>query len=156
MAFRNELISNEDQERIHYHSFKDMCGSSQNLIGIGEPRWTVDREKDAYLLKLGGGMDREDYHVPHYFLLSLRGEQIRIDAFRRRIPSDDPRLSTVVWEVIALRAAKYLSASRDDIARALAEAFAAYGSTGFAEGSHINLKSVLVDFSRMQEVASRS
>ena len=151
MAFRNESISEADQSLIDYQALRDSQGGGPI---VDPPKWTVDRERDAFLIRLGGGMNREDYHVPHYFQFSLRNERLRVDAFKERVPSDEPMLANLFWKVVGLHLTEFTSISREEITRTLTEAFIAYGSTGFAENSHINVKVVEVDFSGMREVVS--
>ena len=59
--FINEDMSKADQEKIGYKKL-DNPRAKRSLLS--NPSWTIDRENDAFLLYLDGGMRREDYHVP--------------------------------------------------------------------------------------------
>ena len=147
MAFVNEQISAMDKQRIDYDSLRDPQGGGP--IVVASPKWTADSEREAFLIRLGGGMSREDYQVPFYFLFGWKGWRIRVDAYRRREPSVDPMLGKLTWEVIRFELPESLSAVQGELLCMLTEAFVAYGSTGFPKDSHLNLKSVQVDFSKL-------
>lgn len=141
MAFANEEISESDQIRIDYGSLRDPQ-NQQKLSGI--PKWTVDREQDAFLIRLGGGLSREDYHIPYYFLFSFKEERIMVQAFQKRMPSDDPMLEVLIWQIIRLELPENFQTSRKETLQILKEAFMVYGKTG-TKWAHLYLKSVEVD-----------
>jgi len=145
MSFVNEEISERDQIRINYSSLRDPQ-NQRELVGI--PWWTVDHERKAFLIHIGGGISREDYHIPHYFLFNLKEEQIMVEAFRKRVPSDDPTLGVVIWQISKLELPENTKTSRKEIIQTLIEVLMAYGDTG-RKLSHLNLKAVEVDFSRV-------
>lgn len=145
MAFVNEEISENDQIRINYGSLRNPQGQ-RKLAGI--PKWTVDRERDVFLIRLGGGISREDYHILYYFLFSLKEEKIMVEAFQKRIPTDDPMLGIVIYQVTKLQLPENFRTSRKKVLQLLEEAFSCYGYTG-TQWSHLNLKSVEVDFSKV-------
>lgn len=148
MAFVNEDIPKADQQRLNYSNLKD----PQTGSGISDsPRWTVDHERDAFLMHLGGGMDREDYHVPHYFLFSWKDAWIRVDAFQRRRASDDPMLATLTWEVIRLSSPDAVPAPQEEGLQILAEAFIAFGNTG-TQWAYVNIKDVHVEFPAQRSI----
>jgi len=141
MAFVNEEISESDQIRIDYGSLRDPQ-NQQKLSG--SPKWTVDRERDAFLIRLGGGLSREDYHIPYYFLFSFKEERIMVQAFQKRMPSDDPMLEVLIWQIIRLELPENFQTSRKETLQILKEAFMVYGKTG-TKWAHLYLKSVEVD-----------
>ncbi len=144
MAFVNEQISEMDQKRINYRALKD----PQTGTGIADlPRWTLDRENDVFLLGLGGGMSREDYHVPFYFLFSWKGVWMRVDAYRREVLSDGNRI--LIWEILKIYLPDTLLASHEHVAKLLTEALDAHGSNSY-DTSRAMFKEVQVDFAQLQ------
>jgi hypothetical protein len=67
MAFVNEKISDEDKLKISpVASFENISALAKWIPEYSEPtRWTVDRERDAYVIFLTGG-GREQ--LPYYML----------------------------------------------------------------------------------------
>jgi hypothetical protein len=143
MTFVNEKISDADQQRINYSALKDP--HTGNPL-IGRPCWTVDRDRDAFLIGLGGGMSREDYHVPYYFLFSWKGTRMRVDAYKRRMPAPgDPMRAVLTWEVVRFDLPETLCLrDEEEVVQMLTEALQTYGTTG-TEWSHLKLSEVHVD-----------
>lgn len=147
MAFVNEQLSEYDQQKIDYSVLKHpQTGRAVD----NQSWWTVDRENDVFLLFYGGGMSREDYHVPFHFLFGFQDVQLRIQAFQKRTPSDDPMLGDLTWEVTSLQLPETLSEKSKDVLEVLTGAFKAFGHTG-GKWSHLNLKNVHVDFSKLDK-----
>jgi hypothetical protein len=145
MAFVNEPIPEEDQKRIGWGKLRNPV-IEMVLEGNTLPRWTVDRDGDAFLILLGGGSTRpEDANQPHYFLFGLRGVRIRVDALRKRGPLEPDGRRTLEWEVKCLYVPQDLSASMDEIERMLDQAFRVYGYTSYPIPDRY--RSFLVDFS---------
>lgn len=147
MAFINEPISAEDQERIQYSTLKDPQGGG-SIPDL--PRWTADHGRNAFLLRLGGGMSREDYHVPYYFLFGWYGMLIRVDAYRHEQAASDPTAYTLTWEVVRMHLPDVLSATHEEIKQLLTEAFDVRGSNSYDE-SRASFEAVHVDYSNLQE-----
>lgn len=158
MAFVNESISEEDQQRIHFSALKDLHGKS--LVNIQLPRWTVDHTRDIFLLPLGGGLARQYSrdgieHWPFHFLFSWQGVWMRVDAFKDEMPSNDCMLPIVIWEVIRIHRPETLPGSIEDVIQLLTEAFDARGSNSY-DDSRASFIEIRVDFSKLQTTKSDS
>lgn len=152
MAFVNESISEEDQQRIHYSALKDPHGNS--LVNIQLPRWTVDHTRDIFLLPLGGGLARQYSrdgieHKPFHFLFSWQGVWMRVDAFKDELPSNDSIPPIVIWEVIRIHRPETLPRLLEDVMQLLAEAFDARGSNSYDDSRALFIE-ICVDFSKLQ------
>ncbi|MGE4578465.1 MAG: hypothetical protein AB7F21_02915 [Desulfuromonadales bacterium] len=150
MAFVNEKIPEADQESINYGALRDPQGG-RPLVDSTLPRWAVDRERDAFLLRLGGGATREDYQVPFYFLFCWQGARMRVDAYRRIQTSSAPKFKTLTWEIIRLHLPETLPASLEETMQMLSEAFDTYGSNSYDDSKAL-YSAVNVDFSKTMHV----
>ena len=146
MAFVNEPISETDQQRINYSALKDPKTESR-IWAL--PRWTVDHNRDVFFLRLGGGQSPEDIYGLFYFLFSWQGVWMRVDAVEKEMPSDEPMIRILTWEVIRMHLPDVLPVSREEIMHALAEVFDVYGSCSY-DDIRAMYSEVHVDFSKLQ------
>jgi hypothetical protein len=148
MPFVNEDISEADQQRINFSALRAPGPFShrQPLFPSNSIWWTVDRERDAYFIRLGGGIRREETVVPHTFLFSWRGERMRVEAWKH----EDYMLKLLTWEVVGIHPLGNSPVSNDDVMPILAQAFVAFGEWGGGTWPHARLKEVRVDFSNIK------
>jgi hypothetical protein len=121
MAFVNELINNEDKQRIDWGKFRAWSFSDPHLPW----KWTIDKGRDVFLVMLGG-RGREGEH-PETYALSWKGEVIRFEAER----DGKGMLTTGVamsWRIFNISIPQHLDRQRDEILIVLREAIASHGS----------------------------
>ena len=96
MAFVNERIPDEEKEQ-----FKDLSRWKNPVTGrqIEIFMWTIDRERDVFLIRLGGYGRRKG--MPDYFVLSWHGEMIEIDACRE-VSGNAEQGVVVFWNIANL------------------------------------------------------
>lgn len=76
MSFVYEVVTEKDMEFLESMRLKNCWGSG--LLLISEyTKWCADREKDVYLVAIGGGYHGE---VPYFYDLWWKGNIIRIEA----------------------------------------------------------------------------
>jgi hypothetical protein len=81
MAFVNELVPEEQKDKFDITVFYHPKRSIDKRISFY--RWVVDRERDIFLIRLGGGGQWEGGDMPkprEYFALSYKGEAIKFEA----------------------------------------------------------------------------
>lgn len=143
--FINEDMSEADQEKIGYKKL-DNPRAKRSLSS--NPSWTIDRENDTFLLYLDGGMRREDYHVPYYFIFCINKNCFNIIAEREEKNSNDMKLENIYWNIISIENIVSNNFDKDEyMLKMIKNAFIAYGRSGFPRSSHINVDSVFVSFS---------
>lgn len=76
MAFINEKISAADREWFNSFQLKDPFTRKP----LESRSWTIDRERDAFLVGLGGQGDYES-DVPMYYALVWKGNVIFMDTY---------------------------------------------------------------------------
>ena len=135
MAFKNEKIPEQDKVRIaplvNYERLKKFyLGVVDNIDPIW---WTVDREKDVYLISLGGGGRGEPGQMP-YCVLGI-GDQIVFFNVIQRWQGDKTVGLKHNWEVHNLRIPAALKSRREEIKQLIREAMEEYSYfRPFADG----------------------
>ncbi|MEK3793113.1 hypothetical protein MKX42_15395 [Paenibacillus sp. FSL R7-0204] len=76
MAFINEKITAADREWFNSFQLKDPFTRKS----LESRSWTIDRERDAFLVGLGGQGDYES-DVPMYYALVWKGNVIGMDTY---------------------------------------------------------------------------
>jgi len=134
MAFVNELISEEDKQKIDWSKFKAWPSSKPHRPW----KWTIDRERDVFLIGLVG-RGREDDH-PEVYALSWKGDVIRFEA-----ESGGKGMFTtgvdMFWKIFNIYIPSHLERQRQEIIETLKEAIDAHGATYKRE----QVKSVYID-----------
>lgn len=119
MAFINEEISAEDKRKINLEKIKNIAGISKaSELWL----WTIDRERDVFLLYLLGG----DTKRPACYALILKDE---IVTFNANLKGDGNRKTgvKVFWKVFNLRISQTLEVQREEIKQLICEALDTYG-----------------------------
>jgi hypothetical protein len=77
MAFVNEAIPEQDKQKVNaLINYQTISAIDRWVHQFGEPRlWTVDRERDVYLIDLGGGGGPDDTGRMPYAALAV-GDQV--------------------------------------------------------------------------------
>lgn len=146
-AFYNTELTETDKQRIDYDAMRNPQGNKK----IGTRTWTVNPERDAFLMHIGGGGCREDYCVPDYFLLNHQSAFVRVDAWCREEETDIPMLNNVRWEIIRIHWTTGSVEAKATFKELLVEALTCFGRSGLP-GAYLEVDRVEVDFSIAQEV----
>src|SRR4051812_32800970 len=120
MAFVNEYVSDADRRAIDFSVIKQ---APLNKDPIDPYMWTIDRDRNVFLMRTGsGGADESE--VQHVALW-LQGQVVPA-TIRSRY--DDRQKELLVWELQNLDVPEHLRARRSDILQLLREALDEYGS----------------------------
>jgi hypothetical protein len=117
MAFVNEKISAEDAAKIDWSKF-----TAGGFEPIGPYKWTIDRDKDVFLVRL-----RTMPEFPNYMGLCWKGELIIINAFQRLKNEPGSKMSNVSWDIVRIHIPPALMYQRQTIISDLKEALDVYG-----------------------------
>lgn len=117
MAFVNELIPEAEKEKFTFpvHSNKD--GSKPTLW-----KWTIDRERDAFLVmtnKGGGGYDGSPNR--EYFVLSWKDQLVHFGGDRQITGNDTLGLS-LWWKIHYLSIPESLKSCKEEVLQLIQEA----------------------------------
>jgi len=123
MAFANEYLTNEEERKKY-----------------GSAHVTIDRERDAWLTRSGGGGERPDFVELHW-----QGEEIKMHAYESQTKTSDNRL-IITWQVAKMSIPEKLEVHRPEILQMVREALMAQKCGGFIEHDHL-VKEVNVAFS---------
>ena len=119
MSFVNEDIPEEDNQRIDFSKFKHPRSSTR---GVQPGRWSIDRERDVFLIWIvDGGEDEQD---AKYFLFGFSGTIFHICLERKY----DHQLQRSIWHLQQFYPPESIRLQRDDMLLALKEALTEYGS----------------------------
>jgi hypothetical protein len=122
MTFINELIPEEDKQKIDWTQFKAWQFSKPHRPW----KWTIDRDRDIFLVGLEGrGPDGER---PETYALSWKGVVIRFEAERH---SDSMATTNfdLFWKIFNIYIPPHLEGQYLEILDTLKEAIDAHGST---------------------------
>ena len=123
MAFANEYLTDE-AERVKY----------------GSAHVTLDRERDAWLTRSGGGGER-----PEFIELHWQGEEIKMHAYEQ--PKKNAQSETEIdWYIAKLHIPEKLEERREEVINMVKEALIAHKSRGFIQFDD-RIKKVNVEFS---------
>jgi hypothetical protein len=122
MAFVNEKISECDRE--YFYSLNLKSPFTDELV---EPwKWTIDREREIFLVGLAG-QGSEHSEIPMYYALVWKKNVIIIETFSGGTGS----YSTGVekwWRIPSIRIPECMAAEKDKVVELVKEAFDAHGS----------------------------
>lgn len=121
MAFVNELISEEDKQKIDWTQFKAWPFSQPYRPW----KWTIDRMQDVFLVALEGrGPEGER---PETYALYWHGDVIRLEAERNGKGMFANGVD-MFWRLFNINIPQHLKQQRQEILTALREAIDAHGS----------------------------
>lgn len=128
MRFVNKQLTEEDKKFISSFKFHQPIGRRNELARI--PRnWAVDKEKNYYLICLGGqGELFDEEYPPNYYKLVINTDVIDIEA-RYKTTGNRKTGIKITWEVgnIVVNARK----TDVDIKQIVMSAFESYGNIHF-------------------------
>lgn len=121
MAFVNEAVPQSDRTRAVFQS-----GLRWPHLGppIIPSKWTIDRERDVFLMISSMGGPEED---TVYFILGWKGELVRI-ALDLKISDKHPDdRYDMTWKLRTLNLPDAVKTERDEVVQALKEALDVHG-----------------------------
>jgi hypothetical protein len=122
MAFVNEFVNAADKARIDWTQFKPEHFSKPHRPW----KWTIDRERDAFLLLLEQTGRDETNTRPDVFILAWKDESIRIEA--RVTGSGTGKFwDTLCWTVSKVDIPPGLQDSEAAVLQLVREALTAHG-----------------------------
>lgn len=138
MAFVNEAVPEEQKSKFDPKVFfNPNSGWMHRPIELY--RWTIDRERDVFLIRLGGGGPWEGGDAPkpkEYLALSWKGEVVKFDA--RVTATGTPKAWVADWAVLDIRIPQAMEAQRDTVLQLIVEGLDAMGnSTCHREGATV-------------------
>ena len=131
MAFVNEYASDEDIEKYKLNKIWDryFIHEKGKYFRGSKPSFTIDREKEIFLMVLGGGAVEAGYQ--YKFLLCING--IELLAYVNKLGgsadlSESPY--RIVWSLVKVDKPSEIGISESDIFEIIKEALIVYGYRG--------------------------
>lgn len=118
MAFVCEKIPSEDLEYVRSLGIKNWSGNHLHEILEGYSGWCIDRNRQAFLIGLGGGYK----DMPYFWAFLYKGLECRIEKEKEIIKTTEGKKIMRISRVII---PCDLSAQKDDILKMILEAFEA-------------------------------
>ena len=118
MAFVCEKIPSEDIEYVQSLGIKNCTGHRLFQFFEGKTGWSIDRNRQAFLINLGGGYK----DMPYFWAFLYKGLECRVEKEQdiRQTP-EGKRINRISRVIIPHE----LSTQKDDILKMILEAFAA-------------------------------
>jgi len=137
MAFVNELISEADKARIDWSQFKWWKHSDPHRPW----KWTIDRDRDAFLIPLEPPGYDDTHTRPEVFALAWRGHIVRIEGY---VSGSGPGKfwEQMKWQIVKVVIPAAFCVPESDLLQLIEEALKGHGSTFDMR----HLKQVDVDF----------
>jgi hypothetical protein len=125
MAFVNEEISEKDKEYFNSFNLKSPFTRNEPI----EPwKWIIDRERDAFLVALGGQGYYES-EIPRFYALIWKKNIIKIETFRNGIGSFSTGVE-IWWKITKIEAPECMIEDNTEMVELIKEALDAEGSGG--------------------------
>jgi hypothetical protein len=125
MAFVNERVSKEEQAKLDPAIFYRPY--SWNKEPIEAYQWTIDRERDAFLIVLdlpgSGGGQGDGYIPPYRYALSWKGMVVKFDARGHSTGNTRNGDAVVTWEVSNICLPDDINAKKPEVLQLIQEAF---------------------------------
>ncbi|MCH5206628.1 MAG: hypothetical protein J1F09_06710 [Oscillospiraceae bacterium] len=137
MAFVFEKVPKEDWEFFKSMGLKDYTGK-EPLYLSERTAWCADRERNAYLVEIGGRFSDE---YPFYCDFWWNGTTIRLDVGKHSIGDFDTGF-VFEWIINALPIPRNMQKHKDEIVNMIIDAFTVKSDWCLDE----NLKSIRVEF----------
>lgn len=128
MAFVNEFVPEADKSRFDPAIFFRPLSLKKELIELY--RWTVDRERDIFLIRLGGGGYGGGYETPDHYALSIKGQVIKFDLIGNSVGSKPEGTCVINWDVLNLNIPNDFIQQQESILALVEEALDAMGGSG--------------------------
>lgn len=117
MAFIYEIIPEKDIDFFKSLGIRDWSGTSTKHLSPGETRWCIDRERNVFLITLGGGCYDGR---PYYHALWWDGSEIRISEDLEIVKNED---GAFVRKLIDIVAPQKAYDKKDEMCKLIVEVF---------------------------------
>ena len=138
MSFIFERVPDKDRDFFMSMGLKN-CWGSDTLDLPSDKMWSADRERNAYLIAIGGG-----YHdMPYFYDLWWNGYTIRMEV----VETGDGNYSTkvnIIWNIWRISIPKEIWDKKDEIIGLITEAFSVY--SGWCEPKFLGSINVSIKF----------
>lgn len=121
MAFVNETISEADKKK--YDDFNFILPVTRKPVPAW--KWTIDRERDVFLVSLGG-QGGQFAEIPKFFMLVWKNKTIKIEAFYK-FSGNENKGYDFNWNITKIVIPEALRHELEAIVCLLKEAIDAYG-----------------------------
>ncbi|PYG83912.1 hypothetical protein LY28_03760 [Ruminiclostridium sufflavum DSM 19573] len=123
MAFVNEKISKQDEDFFNSFNFKSPFTQNDSI----KPwKWTINREREAFLTGLGG-QGYEHSEIPEFFALVWKKKVIILETFSGGSGSNSTGVE-VWWKITSIKVPQSLIVEKEAVMDLIKEAFEAYGN----------------------------
>ncbi|WP_019679467.1 hypothetical protein [Ruminococcus flavefaciens] len=137
MAFIYEVVPEKDHDFFISMGLKNCWGNDTLNLSEGSTKWCADRERNAYIVNIGGGHD----DMPYFHDLWWNGTVIRLETLCGGSGNYETGVD-MVWFIQKIPVPKELWRYRDEIRDIINEAFSI--NSGWCNKKH--LRSVKVVF----------
>ncbi len=127
MAFVNERIPENDRE--YFNSFNLLSPFTDEPIFARE--WTIDRERDAFLVGLAGQGTYES-DIPMFYALVWKKNVIILDTYSKGEGNYSKGIE-MWWKITKIKAPDTLIKNMEEMLELIKEAFDAFGFAGIRE-----------------------
>jgi len=117
MGFVYEIVPEEDWEFFRSMKLKDCWGAMYKILSK-DTKWCADRERNAYLVGIGGGYAG----MPHFYDLWWNGNVIRMETTSREIRNDEEGFD-IKWIIHKIPIPEKIWSCKDEIKDMIEEAF---------------------------------
>jgi hypothetical protein len=146
MAFINEFVPAEDIEKYDLNGIWDKyhpASKGKYYLGF-PPAWTIDRDRNVFLLSIPElARDREEASV-HQYLLWWHGAHVTFEI--TSLPGSSAMLSDSpfkkIWKLVSLYLPEGFDVPREEVIGVLKEALTAYGYRGI----HRQIPNTIIEF----------
>lgn len=142
MAFVNEYVSEEDVEKYELKKLKRSYTHSDWLPPGYRFTWTIDREREAFFMTVGGGREEAPNRLECTFVVQGTDIGVWIDKADESSRSTKDNPFIMVWDLAELFIPQKLNMAREDVIALLKEGLTVYG----AGGIHTQIPNTLVRF----------
>lgn len=122
MAFVNEEIQEKDREYFNSFNFTNPVTD----ISVKAVKWTIDRKKDAFLIRLGG-QGLEFSEIPMFYAFVWQNNVITVETFRKG-RGDAQSGIELFWRMSRIEIPESLKQEKDMVIKLIKEAFDTYGN----------------------------
>ena len=138
MAFIYEVVPEKDYEFFKSMGLKNCWGSDALTLNEGYTKWSANREKNAYLVDIGGGLGE----VPHFYDLWWNKYVIRMEMYESGSGNYDVGVN-ICWVIEKISIPKNIWNYKYDVLKMINEAFLV--NKGWCRSEYLKSINVKID-----------